>query len=222
MGPWTLVELRPPVQRGTVHVLIPKIEGLAARSVARELEDAGHTVHTCHTQNGATDCAVLDDLTCPLDTAPVDAAVAVGPGCTDTPGDGALCALTRRIPLVLVNGTADHPLLPWAADAVADGDLSSDLVDLVSRPLPAHTEVASRAMLGELRRQGTENAHSVVEVRRRYGGLVVEVWPDATMTRTQAERMATHVAQAVRAYDSWARCLDVMVHEPARIETPGS
>jgi len=208
-----------------MHVLIPTIEGLAAQDIARELELAGHTVHTCHGRNGSNDCAVLDDLTCPLELAPVDVAVDVGARTRDRTGDGALCALTHRVPLVLLDSGPEHPLRPWAADALVGTDLSADvsaLEDLASRPLPAHTEIAAKAMLGELRRQGAEDARSVVEVRRRDGGIVIEVWPDDTMTRTQAERMATHVAQAVRTYDSWARSLDVTVHEPRRAETTAS
>jgi len=204
-----------------MHVLIPKIEGLASEAVARELTDAGHTVHTCHVENGASDCAVLDDLECPLDRSPIDVAVEVGPGRGRSgTGDGALCALTRRIPLVLVDATPDHPLLPWAADALSKADVASDVADIAANPLPVHTQVAAEAVRGELRDRGGEDAETVVEVRRRDGGLVVEVWPDASMTRVQAERTATHVAQAVRGYDSWARRLDVMVHGPGRGETP--
>ena len=224
LGPSTLAGRALPVQRCPMHVLIPTIEGLAAEAVARELEGAGHTVHTCHAAGGTSDCAVLDDLTCPLETAPIDIAVEVGGRGAGT-GDGALCALTRRVPLVLVDGGPDHPLMPWAADALSSSDVVADVgavADMASSPLPAHTDVAAKAMLGELRRHGTEDARSVVEVRRRDGGLVVEVWRDASMTRTQAERMATHIAQAVRGYDSWARQLDVTVHEPRRDATAAS
>jgi hypothetical protein len=201
-----------------MHVLIPNIEGLAAREIARELSDAGHVVHACHVENGATDCAVLDDLECPLATAPIDVAVEVGSARhASGTGDGALCALTRRVPLVLVDAPTDHPLRPWAADVTAGAGAATALAGVVSAPLRAHTDIATGAVRGEPRRDagdeaGGSGSEAVVEVRRRDGGLVVELWPDPTMTRAEAERMATHVAQAVRGYDGWARRLDVMVH----------
>jgi hypothetical protein len=115
--------------------------------------------------------------------------------------------------------------MPRAADAPGGTDLPAEVAvidGVASRPLAPHTDVATKAMLGELRRQGTEGAHCVVEVRRGDGGIVLEMWPDVTMTRTQAERVAAPVAQAVRAFDDRARRLDVTVHEPRRAETAAS
>jgi len=114
---------------------------------------------------------------------------------------------------VLVDPPPDHRLLPWAVDAVDATDIVAGVADVGAGDLPEHTEVATRAMLGELHRQGSEGLTTRVVVRRDAGGLVVELWPDPAMTRTQAARLATHITQAVRSHDRWARTIDATVHD---------
>jgi hypothetical protein len=102
-------------------------------------------------------------------------------------------------------------LLPSAV--VTTRRRASAVVNAVAAaPLADHTAVAAKAMLHELRRHGSDGRSGVVEVHRRNGGLVVDLWLDPSVSRTQAERLATHVAQRVREYDPWARALDATVH----------
>jgi hypothetical protein len=180
--------------------------------LARTLEAGGHRVHACVHDDGAVPCASLAGRACPLDTAPVDVVVEVGDGPRrgELLGDGAVCAVRRHVPLLLVDGADDHPLAPWAAGR-AGSDVRAAVAAVLGRPLPGHTAAARKALLHELRHQGSDSESASVEVFRRPGRLLVELWTDATMSRTQAERLATHVAQAVRGYDRWAPKLDVTV-----------
>ena len=81
----------------------------------------------------------------------------------------------------------------------------------MARPLPGHSERARQALLQELRRQGDSASAADATVWRRPGRLQVEIDYEPPITRAQAERLATHVAQAVRLYDRWAPKLDATV-----------
>lgn len=74
-------------------------------------------------------------------------------------------------------------------------------------------------MLHELRRQGSRSDDAAVAVYRRPGRLLVDLTFRRAVSATQAQRLAAHVAQAVRGYDRWAPKLDVTVRrtgeEPA-------
>jgi hypothetical protein len=84
--------------------------------------------------------------------------------------------------------------------------------EVADAPLAEHGALAAKAMLYELRRQGADGRSGAVEVRRRNGGLVVDLWLDPSISPVQAERLATHVARQVRIHDPWARSLDATVH----------
>lgn len=199
-----------------MDVLVPDRSTVEGRDLARSLEDGGHRVHACVHDDGAVPCAALAGRECPLDTATVDVAVDMGNAAPrdDRLGDGAVCAVRRRIPLVLVGQATTHPLLPWAA-AHATTDVRAAVAAVLGRPLPGHTAAARKALLHELRQQGTSSDAAFVEVFRRPGRLLVELHTDASISRTQAERLATHVAGIVRGYDRWAPKLDVTVRAAA-------
>lgn len=203
-----------------MDVLVPDRSTPLGEELARTIEAGGHTVHSCVRDDGALPCAALVGQPCPLDEAPVDIAVdAHNPdGRAGVYGDGALCAVRRRIPLVLTGDASSHPLAPWAA-AVAGSDPRAGVAAVIGRALAGHTAAARKALLHELHMQGTVSDSAEVEVFRRPGRLLVELRTDTSMSRTQAERLATHVAQAVRLYDRWAPKLDVTVRrtgeEPA-------
>jgi hypothetical protein len=193
-------------------VLVPDTTGAEAAQLARRLEDAGHRVHRCVGAGGA--CIGLTAGRCPLDSAPVDIAVsACSAAPQGTPADGAVCAARRRIPLVLVGADAGHPLAPWADAMPGPEEATGAVDDVLSLPLGRHTEEAERAMLHELRRQGSSSGDALVAVYRRPGRLLVDLTYRTTVSPTQAQRLAAHVAQAVRGYDRWAPKLDVTVHE---------
>jgi hypothetical protein len=74
---------------------------------------------------------------------------------------------------------------------------------------------AQKALLHELRGQGSGGVGTSVEVLRRPGGLVIELTAGPDMSRTQTQRLAAHVVhvvQAVRLHDRWAPKIDVVVH----------
>ncbi|HMK63709.1 MAG TPA: hypothetical protein VK386_08835 [Acidimicrobiales bacterium] len=194
-----------------MDVLVSDTTTPAAADVARSLLAAGHRVHVCQDDPHDDHCTELTEGACPLDTAPIDVAVAVG----DTVGrhlaDGALCAARRRIPLVLADAPADHPLRPWATAQSKSADAVATVEAVLARPLRDHTERARQALLQELRRQGSDALAADVTVWRRPGRLQVELDYQQPITRTQAERLVTHVAQAVRQYDRWAPKLDATV-----------
>jgi hypothetical protein len=182
----------------------------AAQEVAAELGVEGHIVRTCSdsTDPRATWCAALRNGTCPLDAYPIDAAVNVGAVLPDDGlANGGLCAVRRRIPLVLVDRPGD-PLEPWAMASVPHSRVAATIAALDSAQLPAHTAEAGHTLVEELAQQRRAGATDVV-VRRRNGGLVVELSPDSAMSRRDTERLAVHVAQRLRAFDPWARTIDV-------------
>ena len=203
-----------------MDVLVPDTRSATAAEVVRNLESRGHRVHACVQEPAQEPCAQVSTGTCPLDAAPVDVAVAVGPPPDSRLADGAVCAARRMLPLVLVGAPADHPLSRWASARAGVTDGASAAEEVVARPLASQTDAASRALLHELRRQGSESANAAVAVYRRDGGLVVELRHDSAMSRTQAERLASQVARAVRRHDRWARDIEVTVavREPEREE----
>jgi len=195
-----------------MHVLIPDVTSPDAQSLVEELEADGHVVHTCGANTDAYDCVALAGGRCPLDDKRIDVCVQVGREDLPTPPtEGARCAVRRRIPTVLVGDVEEGSLLP-SATVTSRRRAGAVIAALAQAPLADHTAVAAKAMLHELRRHGADGRSGVVEVHRRNGGLVVDLWLDPTVSRTQAERIATHVAQQVRVHDPWARALDATVH----------
>jgi hypothetical protein len=195
-----------------MHVLIPDITSPDAQALVDDLRAEGHEVHGCGANADAYDCVALAGGHCPLDEYPIDVCVQVGrEDLPMPPAEGSRCAVRRRIPTVLVGDVEEGALLPSAT--VATRRRATAVVRAVAAaPLADHTAIAAKAMLHELRGHGTDGRSGVVEVRRRDGGLVVDLWLDPVVSRTQAERIATHVASRVRAFDPWARALDAKVH----------
>lgn len=199
-----------------MDILLPELDGPEAGPVADRLRSAGHTVHHC--RRAGEPCAVLRDQPCPLDAAPVDVAVAVGDVPADRLGQGDLCAVRRRVPLVVV-GDAGHPLARWAAAVVDPPAVTDAVVEVADAPLPAHSEAGQAVLAGELARLGMPG-DARVEVRRRAGALRLELWPPAGVGEQLAEQIAVHVTQAVRRVDPWARGVDVAVHlAPDQLDT---
>jgi hypothetical protein len=195
-----------------MHVLIPDLTSPDAQALQGEFEAEGHEVHGCGANADAFDCVALAGGQCPLDQYPIDVCVHVGREDLPMPAaEGARCAVRRRIPTVLVGDVEEGAFLPGTT-VTTRRRVTAVVRAVAAAPLADHTAIATKAMLHELRRHGTDGRAGVVEVRRRDGGLVIDLWLDPVVSRTQAERIATHVAQQVRAYDPWARALDAMVH----------
>jgi len=196
-----------------MDILIADDTSPAAIDVARALEAHGHVVRTCRDpeMSGGPPCAALRGAECPLDAHPVDVAVSIGSEAVDHLGDGALCAIRRHIPLVLLDPRNDR-LKRWAA-AVAPAFHVADAVREVNEAvLPMHSLLAWRTVRDELSRQSLDESTVGVDVRRRDGGLVVDLFVDGSLTRGEAEKLAVHVVQGLRLYDPWARAIDVLLH----------
>ncbi len=196
-----------------MDVLIPDTTVAAAGRLAGELTRRGHKVQTCKRLGQGPGCAVLDERPCPLKGASVDVVLRIGgPGALRGPGDGASCAVTCRVPLVLVDVELADPLVRLAASVTTEADAIPAVEAVAAGPLRAHTAVADRVMRDDLERMGTDAVGVGVEVRRRSGRMSVELWRGPDMTRGEAQKVVAHVVEAVREYDSWARGVDVHVH----------
>jgi hypothetical protein len=194
-----------------MDVLIRDRTSGAAEAVAAELEAHGHTVRTCATGAKRVPCAALGGEDCPLDLYPIDVAVRVGSAAADDHlGEGELCATRRRIPLVLVDDDGG-PLQRWAAAAVPAAEVAKAVTVVRDQPLPGHSAEARRVARAHLRQQGRDASMVDVAVRRRNGGLLIDLVVDGSLPPHECERLAVHTAQAVRGADRWARGIDVSV-----------
>ncbi|HXQ62799.1 MAG TPA: hypothetical protein VN796_10735 [Acidimicrobiales bacterium] len=200
-----------------MDILIADTSSGAAAAVASRLEIHGHVVRACRdagTPQGVP-CAALRGSDCPLDAHRVDVAVSVGPHRSADPlGDGDLCAVRRRVPLVLLD-QPDHPLQRWAA-AMGPATRAVEAVGLVrDAVLPLHSATARHTAEEELRRQGLDATAVDVTVTRRDGALVVDLSVGGLLTRQEAEKLAVHVVQRLRLFDPWAKGIDASVHDAA-------
>jgi hypothetical protein len=186
-----------------------------AVALVQSLEAHGHVVHSCRNRDEPHDvsCAALRGHVCPLDAQPVDVAVGIGPEPTvDRLGDGEVCAIRRQIPLILLD-RPDDPLGRWAA-AVAPAHQALDVINQVHAAiLPDHTADARRTVREWLRRHGLDETAVDVEVRRRHGALLVELWVGEHVSGREAEGLGVYLAQCVRRFDPWAKGVDVSVHD---------
>jgi len=202
-----------------MDIFVAEASGEAAALVQR-LQAHGHVVHSCRSghEPDKVPCAALRGSECPLDAQAVDVAVGVGPEVrVDRLGDGEVCAIRRRIPLVLLDRPED-PLARWAA-AVAPAAQALEVVSQVNAAiLPDHTAEARRMVREWSHRQDLDENTVDIEVRRRNGALRVELWTNRCTTEQDAEGLAVYVAQGMRRFDPWAKGIDVSVHGPVLTE----
>ncbi len=83
--------------------------------------------------------------------------------------------------------------------------------------LPDHTADARRTVREWLRRHELDQTAVDVEVRRRHGALLVELWVDERITERDTEGLGVYLVQCVRRFDPWARGIDVSVHNAIRL-----
>ena len=189
-----------------------------AGALVQRLQAHGHVVHSCRSGHEPHDvsCAALRGAPCPLDAQAVDVAVGVGPEpSVDRLGDGEVCAIRRRIPLILLD-RPDDPLARWAA-AVVPAPQALEVISQVNAAiLPEHSCEARRTVREWLRRRKLDETAIDVEVRRRHGALLVELWVDGCITERDAEGLGVYLAQCVRRFDPWAKGIDVSVHTAVR------
>jgi hypothetical protein len=198
-----------------LRVLVVESEPGVADAAAEELRAAGHEVVRCHERGAPVfPCnALADDRRCPLDEAPVDAALDVRSGVGPAPTaweDGFACAIRRRIPTV-VTGAAGPGAFETFSVTVASGQGVVDACEeAAAAPLPAHAAIAERVLhsYGDGEALGTATAS--VRVTRRHGELLVEV-RGASEAAPRAT-LAARITGALRAHDRHARAIDVVFH----------
>ncbi len=78
--------------------------------------------------------------------------------------------------------------------------------------LPEHTAEARRTVGEWLLRHELDDTAVDVEVRRRHGALLVELWVDERITERDTEGLGVYLVQWVRLFDPWAKGIDVSVH----------
>jgi hypothetical protein len=117
--------------------------------------------------------------------------------------------MQRHIPLVLAGGTVLHPFESWAAETVPQPHGVVDACErAAAKPLPVHTAVAKDAAVLALMNRGLD-PHADVTVRRRHGGLAVEIDTPAPLDHDARGMVSVRVLAALRNYDHETRNMDV-------------
>ena len=189
---------------------------VGAAAAAEDLRRHGHQVSVCH-PDGAEACVALTGGHCPLDRGTIDAAVVVRSYATtgELPLErGAFCAAVRGVPLVVAGDPADNPFAEWAS-AEEDGfEVALAVETVVGLPLRNLSSVATHALHESFERAGLPS-QGRVEVRRRHGGVVAELFGVEDLTSAQRAMASVRVAGAIRAEDRWVRRIDVSLRRPA-------
>ena len=114
-----------------MRVLISEANPKSADAVAAELRAAGHEVVRCHAEGAPVfPCSGLAGIGCPVDDG-VDVAVTVRAHPRSTPSpteDGVICALRRRVPVVVAGSTLFQP---FSGFDVTEVDDATDIVAAV-------------------------------------------------------------------------------------------
>jgi hypothetical protein len=189
----------------------------AIEPAVTRLEDASQTVARGH-DSGARPfpCLALSEgRVRPLEEAPVDVAVTVRNRAWPRPSpfeDGAICALRRRIPLVVAGITALYPFDRWSARTLEDGsDLVAACEQAAAAPLPRHGEVTCQAARQVLA-AASRAPDLAAGVWRRQGGLQAEVTIPAGCADLTT-KVAARITGALRQFDGFATAIDVRVTE---------
>lgn len=211
-------------------LVIESKQGVGSTNEAAVLEAAGHDVVRCADDTGRHACNGMPGGSgCPVEGAGVDVAVAVGGpavgGAADSPlvADGVRCAVRHFVPLVTI-GTNGEVVDPSTGDAGssfdgavpvvhADGaDTLASAVAVAARSaLDRHGELATAELRAVLALNDIEAPDAAVVVRRANGGLRVELFPTVPVSKQLAQAAAVRVAAALRAYDSTAHGIGVVL-----------
>jgi hypothetical protein len=202
-------------------VLVLESDTGAADSAIEQLEGDGHTVVRCHERNAvAFPCnALVEGGACPLESSVVDVALVVRSTVHAEPTaleDGASCALTHRVPVVVAGRVVLNPFQRYATTVVKDtGRIVEACKHAATAPLSAHAEVAKEHLQRVLEQHGYANAACDVQVLRRNGSLVVEVTSRDHFDHTTKSVASARMIGAIRELDRHARGIDVgFVAEP--------
>lgn len=196
-----------------MHVLMPQTGSAGSAAAAADLARHGHTVVVCH-PDGESACIAATGGRCPLDTHPIDAAVVVRPYTAPCPlplEDGVACVARRGIPLVVAGQPAGNPFSAWAYAEEEGTSVGATVDTVVGSPLPHLSTVATATLRHALASRGRTDTPARVEVRRRHGGVLVELIGVEDLAKDAVAACSVRVAGAVRAEDPWVRSIDVSV-----------
>lgn len=184
---------------------------------AAELIAVGHEVVRCH-ESGEPPfpcAALIEDRECPLERRPADVVVTVRghPWPRPSPYEaGVVCGLRRYVPLVAVDASV-NPFRRWTARDVEGGEsLAAACEEVAEAPMPAHSDVATKAARDVVITAGLDPGSTVATVRRRRGSLEVIVdlpKGSADLSGTVAAR----VIAALQALDRHAAGIDISARE---------
>ena len=136
-----------------MRVLVSEANPDAAAAVVEQLAEAGHDVVRCHAEGApAFPCSGLAGAGCPVEDG-VDVAVTVRTHPRSTPApteDGVICALRRRVPVVVAGRTLFQPFSGFDVTEVdVDGDIVAVVEGVATDRRPQHEAVA-RPLLEEV------------------------------------------------------------------------
>jgi hypothetical protein len=206
----------------SLNVMVLESDRGVADVAIQELSDAGHVVLRCHDPGSTVfPCNGIDEkLRCPLESHVVDVALTARSGHRTQPTDredGVRCALMHRVPLVVAGPAVLDPYAQYEARVL---DRTDDVVgaceEVASGELPRHSRIATDA-LRSARGSDEPFVDARASVTRRRGYLLATVTRIESATREQREAAIVRMTAKLRAYDSSARGLDVVVGDQARV-----
>ncbi len=201
-----------------MRILLSETNPDAAVNAAAQLESAGHEVVRCHADGApAFPCTGLAGHGCPVEDG-VDVAVTVRAHPRSTPApteDGVICALRRRVPVVVAGRTLFQPYSGFDVTEVIDGDDLVSVVETVAGDRrPQHEAVAQPLLEAVLATAGIPTSGGVRVNRSRTGLTVTLTVPPETPDRVRAQA-SVRVVGALRHYDAAAPQIDVAVETAA-------
>jgi hypothetical protein len=201
-----------------MRILLSETNSSAGDAVAAELAAAGHDVVRCHSEGAPTfPCSGLAGNGCPVEEG-VDVAVTVRSHPRSTPApteDGVICALRRRVPIVVAGRTLFQPYSGFDVTEVADeSDLVATVEQTASDRRPQHEAVAQPLLEEALRNAGVTGPARAVVTRSRTGLTIRLELPPETPEPVRS-RASVRVVGGVRAYDPTAPQINVAVAEIA-------
>lgn len=196
-----------------MHVLMLQTGSAGSSAAAADLARHGYEVVVCH-PDGEETCVALAGGRCPLDAAPVDAAVVVRPYAADSAlplEDGVYCVARRGIPLVVAGHPDGHPFGAWTSAAEEGTSVGATVDTILASPLPHLSTIATATLRQALANRGVADTPARAEVRRRHGGLAVELIGVDDLAGAAKAAASVRVAGTLRAEDPWVRSIDVSV-----------
>lgn len=198
-----------------LDVLLVESHPWAGGTVARNLTDAGHTVHRCHEpgDTGFACVGLAGEHDCPLD-GHVDAAVLVRSGSVPVPTpheDGFRCAIRSGIPVVEVGDERTDPYAKWIttrADEDGVAEACRQAIELAKQPI---VDAVNDRIEHLLRDAGIDPAGTVCRIEHRWPDLDVAIDVAGPVDRGLEQQVGVRAYDALRAHSSDYKTINVAV-----------